>query len=314
MPQNMIQFQPGMSLSEFIQRYGTERQCEAALERMRWPTGYICPCCNGREHSTFLADSRKYWQCSHCRSQTTLRSGTLFHGSKLPLSKWFLAVYLVTQNKNNISALSLKRYLGVCYRTAWRVKHKLLQAMAEREAGRKLSGVVMADDAYLGGAKSGQRGRGSKNKAPFIAAVELDEKGHPHRVRFDPLKNLKGTTMASWATTALDENVHLVTDGLASYRAAGATVAEYGAIIVSPRKSSDLEVFRWINTFIANLKTAIGGTYHHFKFKKYIGRYLAEAQYRVNRRFELDSLVDRLLWRCARTGPRTEQWLRHDFA
>lgn len=234
----------------------------------------------------------------------------VFHASKLPLTKWFQAIFLVTQNKNNISALSLKRYLGVCYRTAWRVKHKLLEAMAERESRRLLTGVVVADDAYLGGVHAGKPGRGSENKVPFIAAVELNDEGHPLHVRFDPIADLKGSTLASWARTALHKGVHLLTDGLASFSAAGAVVAEHGAIIVSPRQSSDLEVFEWVNTFIANLKTAIRGTYHHFDFKKYAARYLAEAQYRVNRRFELRTLVDRLLWTCARTEPCPESWLR----
>ena len=129
MPQNKIQFQHGMSLSEFVERYSTEERCEQALERYRWPEGFVCPDCGAREHSRFVADGRQYWQCSQCRSQTTVCSGTLFHASKLPLTKWFQAIYLVTQNKNNISALSLKRHLGVSYSTAWRVKHKLLEAM-----------------------------------------------------------------------------------------------------------------------------------------------------------------------------------------
>ena len=102
-----------------------------------------------------------------------------------------------------------------------------------------------------------------------MAAVELNDEGHPQHVRFDPIADLKGSTMASWARTPLHEAVHLVTDGWASFSAAGAVVAEHGAIIVSPRQSSDLEVFQWVNTFIANLKTAIRGTYHHFDFEKY---------------------------------------------
>jgi transposase-like protein len=289
-----------------MRRFGTEAQCEAALERARWPSGFRCPECAGAAHSTFLADGRRYWQCKHCRAQTTVRSGTLFHASKLPLTVWFQALYLVTQNKSNISALSLKRHLGVCYRTAWRVKHKLLEAMAERESHRLLTGVVLADDAYLGGVRAGKPGRGSENKVAFMAAVELNEQGHPQHVRFDPIADLKGSTLAKWAHTAL----HLVTDGLASFAAAGANVAQHGAIIVSPRQSSDLAVFEWVNTFIANLKTPIRGTYHHFDFKKYGARYLAEAQYRVNRRFELRSLVDRLLWTCIRTKPAPESWLR----
>ncbi len=310
MPQNPIQFQPGMSLNEFFERYGTEAQCEAALRQARWPDGFVCPDCGARAHSTFVADGRQYWQCAQCRVQTTLCSGTLFHATKLPLTTWFQAIYLVTQNKNCLSALSLKRHLGVCYRTAWRVKHKLLEAMAERESTRRLCGVVVADDAYLGGVHAGKPGRGSENKALFIAAVELDDNGLPHRVRFDPLPDLTSASVLDWAKKALDPGVHLVTDGLASLGAAAAAVAQYGAIVVSPRKSSALEPFRWVNTFISNLKTSIRGTYHHFDFQKYRARYLAEAQYRVNRRFDLPSLVGRLVHTCAKTAPCPEIWLR----
>ncbi len=89
----------------------------------------------------------------------------------------FQQIYLVTQNKNNILALSLKRQIGVCYRTGWRVKHKLLEAMAQREDVRLLEGVVIADDGVLGGVHAGKPGRGSKNKSPFVAAVELNDEG-----------------------------------------------------------------------------------------------------------------------------------------
>ncbi len=314
MPQNPIQFQHGMSLTEFTQSYGTEAQCEAALLRARWPEGFVCPDCGGRAHSTFLADGRQYWQCSHCRSQHTLCSGTLFHASKLPLTTWFQALYLVTQNKNCISALSFERHLGVSYRTAWRVKHKLPEAMAEREDRRRLDGVVVADDADLGGKRAGKRGRGSENTVPFIAAVELDEHGRPQQVRFDLIADLKAASGVDWARQALEPTVPLVTDGLASLGAAAAVVATHAAIIVTPRQSSDLEPFHWVNTFIANLKTAIRGTYHHFKFNKYTRRHLGEAQYRVNRRFDLHSLVGRLLHASARTAPCPEHWLRQGVA
>ena len=113
----------------------------------------------------------------------------------------------------------------------------------------------------------------------LLAAVDLDDDGWPQHVRFDAIDNLKGATLAAWAERALDPSVHLVTDGLAVFASAGAMVAEYGAIIVGPRKSSELEPFRWVNTFISNLKTAIRGTYHHFDFGKYRHRYLGEAQY-----------------------------------
>ena len=313
MPQNLIQFQPGMSLDDFFARYGTEAQCAAALEASRWPQGFVCPHCAATTHSRFQADGRAYWQCAQCRVQTSLTCGTLFESSKLPLTKWLQAMYLMTQNKNNLSALSLKRHLGVCYRTAWRLKHKLLEAMAERESTRVLSGKVVADDAVVGGKRSGgKRGRGAEGKAVLIAAVKIDDDGYPQHVRFDPLPDLKGDTLRAWVRKALDPDAQLFTDAFASLACAGAEVAAYGAIVVSPRKSSEIETFRWVNTVISNLKTAIRGTYHHFNVHKYLARYLGEAQYRLNRRFDLPSLVGRLLHASVRTPPSPEKWLRLD--
>ena len=145
---------------------------------------------------------------------------------------------------------------------------------------------------------------------PFIAAVELDEEGCPQRVRLEAILDLKAASVREWARSALDPSVHLLTDGLSSLAAAGEKLAEYVAIILSPHKSSELSPFRWVNTFISNLKTAIRGTYHHFDFAKYRRRYLAQAQYRINRRFDLPSLVGRMLWASARTAPCPERWLR----
>jgi hypothetical protein len=102
---------------------------------------------------------------------------------------------------------------------------------------------------------------------------------------------------------ALHPGAHLVTDGCARFNAAGVQVAAHGAIIVGSRKSSELQPFRWVNPFISNARTAITGTYHHFDFGKYRHRYLAEVQYRVNRRFDLASLLGRLMHTCARTAP-----------
>lgn len=152
---------------------------------------------------------------------------------------------------------------------------------------------------------AGKPGRGSENKASFMAAVELDDNGFPQHVRFDPITDYKGETFAAWAKRALDRdpNSHLVTDGCASFNAAGVLVAAHGAIIVGNKKSSDLEPFHWVNTFISNAKIAIAGTYHHFNFDKYRHSYLAEAQYRINCRFDLASLVGRLVHTCARTTP-----------
>lgn len=140
--------------------------------------------------------------------------------------------------------------------------------------------------------------------------MELDEDGHPQHARFDPLPDLKGDTLRDWVRKALDPSAHLVTDGHASLGCAGANVAVYDAIVVSPRQSSEIDVFRWVNTVISNLKTAMRGTYHHINVHKYLARSLAEAQYRLNRRFDLSSLVGRLLHASVRTPPSPETCLR----
>lgn len=147
---NKVQFQKGLSMAQFMERYGTDEKCHAAAVALRWPDGFVCPECGETRHCTFDRKGLTYWQCSACRAQTTVMCGTIFEATKLPLTIWFLAMHLLTQAKNNVSALELTRHLGVRYRTAWLLKHKLMQVMCEREAPRQLDGRVEIDDAYLG--------------------------------------------------------------------------------------------------------------------------------------------------------------------
>ncbi|RBE13418.1 IS1595-like element ISXo2 family transposase, partial [Xanthomonas oryzae pv. oryzae] len=128
-----------------------EAKCYRALYRWRWPKGFRCPQCDGRARSRFRRADQVYYQCRGCRHQTTLRAGTLLQSSKLSLRLWMQAMYLLTSSKTNLAALELKRHLGVTYKAAWRMKHKIMQAMTEREEPRKLKGFVQIDDAYLGG-------------------------------------------------------------------------------------------------------------------------------------------------------------------
>jgi transposase-like protein len=311
MPQNQIQFQKGMALDEFINDYGTETKCEQALENARWGRGYRCPKCDCKNHSTFYRNGKKHWQCSDHKHQSTVQSGTIFHATRLPLRKWFLAMYFMTQSKTNISALSLKRHMGVSYPTAWLVKHKLMQTMAEREDRRQLTGRVVADDAYLGGVTAGgKRGRGAKKSGLFMAAVEVDENSALRYVRFDRLAKLSASSIKDWAIKALHSDCHLVTDGYSSLPAAASVIANHEPVVVRPGKSSELDCFRWVNTVISNTKTAMKGTYHGFKVSKYARSYLAETQYRFNRRFSLETLVPRLLYACVQNDPRDLKWIR----
>lgn len=309
MAMNRVQFQRGLSMAEFIDRYGTDEKCAAALVQSRWPTGFRCPDCGDERHSRFVREGRAYWQCHRCRSQTTVTSGTIFQASKLPLSRWFLAMHLLTQAKNNVSALELKRHLGVCYKTAWLVKHKLLEVMVAREERRVLDGRVEIDDAYLGGEKPGKRGRGSENKIPFVVAVQTADDGRP---MYASMKRMPFTheAVSAWANRAIAASAHVVSDGLNCLSALKDYARHEAHTVGAGRKAVEHPEFSRVNTVLGNLKTAISGTYHAFKFKKYADRYLAEVQYRFNRRFDLSSILVRLVRAAALTAPRPMQAIR----
>lgn len=304
MAMNRVQFQRGLSIAEFLDRYGSEEKCAAALAQSRWPQGFRCPDCGDERHSRFVREGRSYWQCHRCRAQTTVTSGTIFQATKLPLTRWFLAMHLITQAKNNVSALEMKRHLGVCYKTAWLVKHKLLDVMAEREDTRVLDGRVEIDDAYLGGERAGIRGRGSENKVPFVVAVQTTDEGQPVFVCMKRLPFTK-EAITRWANRTLAASAQVVSDGLVCFAVLKDLVEKHESHVVgSGRKAVEHPSFTRVNTVLGNLKTAISGTYHAFKFEKYADRYLAEVQYRFNRRFDLRAIFDRLLRAAALAVPR----------
>jgi ribosomal protein L37AE/L43A len=308
---NRIQFQPGLSMTEFFRQYGSEKQCEEALEKSRWPDGYKCDRCGHTRTSRFRAKATIYWQCCACRHQTSVRSGTIFHSSKLPLTKWFQAMFLISQSKNNVATLELRRQLGISYAAAWRVKHKLMQVMKEQEDSRKLHGDVVIDDAYLGGERQGKRGRGSENKIPFVAAVQLNEEGHPHFVCFDLVTGFTKDAIGYWARRFLNTSSKVVSDGLQCFSGVSqAGASHYPEIVGNQQRSTDMPCFAWINILLGNLKTSFSGTYHAFKFRKYASRYLAERQYLFNRRFNMKAILPIMLRGCTITGPRPEKWLR----
>ena len=304
MAMNRVQFQPGLSMAEFMDRYGSEASCEAALIDSRWPEGFVCPSCGGGRSSSFRREGRLYFQCTACRHQCSVISGTVFEATKLPLTIWFLAMHLLTQSKNNVAALELQRHLGVCYKTAWLMKHKLMEVMREREDSRQLQGRVEIDDAYLGGERTGGKvGRGSENKIPFVVAVQTTPEGKPQFVclRQQPFTHEE---VAIFAARSIAPTATVVSDGLWCFGAVQSVGAQHQRLVTGGGKGSvRLPQLRAVNTFLGNLKRSLGGTYHAFDFAKYAHRYLAEAQYRFNRRFNLSSILARLLRAACLTIP-----------
>ncbi len=176
MTKNQVQFQRGLSLPEYMHQYGGEQKYRDALFHWRWAEGFVCPECGHVGYREIY--SRRLFQCHWCHHQTSVTSGTIMEGTKLPLVTWFLAMHSLTPSKNNISALARKRKPGVSYNAARRLKHEPMQAMKERDDGQRLKGIIQLDDVYSGGGRrSGKRGRGAANKSPFVAAVAANHAG-----------------------------------------------------------------------------------------------------------------------------------------
>ena len=215
MAQNKVQFQSGRSMIDFFAAYGRPQQCEQAVPASRWHQGFACPRCSAAEHSEFRRQGRLYFQCSACRYKCSLVVGTIFESSKLALTTWFPAMHLMTQAKNNVFALELRRHLGVSFLPAWLIKHKIMEVVRRREDSRQLTGRVEIDDAYLGGEhRGGKPGRGSPNKVPMVAAVQTTPSNSPVLVCFSQRPFTKAS-IEEFAAKSLAAPLTLVSDGLA---------------------------------------------------------------------------------------------------
>lgn len=311
MSMNRVQFQPGLSMAEFMEEYGSEAQCEAAAVASRWPEGFVCPRCGVVLASEFRRAGRLYFQCTSCRYQCSAIAGTVFQSTKLPLRRWFLAMHLLTQAKNNLASLELMRHLGVSYRSALLMKHKLMQVMYLRERPRRLTGRVEIDDAYLGGQRSGGKpGRGSENKVSFVAAVQTTNDGKPALVCFS-LQPFTKEAMKTFAARSLMLPLSLVSDGLNCFEIGSEIGAHHDKTVTGGGKASvKLPQLAAVNTILGNLKTGLVGTYHAFDFAKYAHRYLAEVQYRFNRRYDLRTILPRLLRAACVTAPHSRAVIR----
>lgn len=309
MARNKVQFQKGMSLKVFLESYGTEDQCSNALYKWRWPKGFQCPQC-GHDKCCQIA-LRNMQQCNRCHHQTSLIAGTIFQSTKLPLAIWFQAIYFITQEKKGISAMELHRLLGISYNAAWRVKQKLMQVMMERDHNKPLSGFIELDDAYLGGERTGCKpGRGAAGKTPFVAAVETTAEGCPTRIKLSVVKGFRSVELAQWSKQHLQAGSTVISDGLACFNA----VTEAGClhdrmVCGGGRASIEEPEFYWVNTVLGNLKSALRSTYHAIR-PKYAQRYLAEFQYRFNRRTNLCAMFSRLIFIALRTAPMPEKLLK----
>jgi transposase-like protein len=302
----------GLSEAAFRERFGTEEACREAMSQMRWREGLTCPACGGRGFCRLR--TRELFQCNRCKRQVSLTAGTVFQDSKLPLTTWFAAIYQLTQAKGGISSIELARRLGVRQPTAWLIKHKLMRAMAAREAAKpKLAGRVEVDDAYLGGERpGGKRGRGAAGKTPVVAAVETTAERGPRRLRLSVVEGFREKEVEKIAKRDLVPGSNVVSDGLSCWPAvekAGCT--HFPMATGAGEKAASWTPFRRVNTTLGNIETAIAGTCHHVS-AKHAQSYLTGFAYRFDRRSQLDGIAQRLAWAATRTAPQPYRLITAD--
>ncbi|HEY8129929.1 MAG TPA: IS1595 family transposase [Hyphomicrobium sp.] len=213
-------------------------------------------------------------------------------------------MYHLTQTKQAISSLELSRRLGITQNAAWKMKHKLKQVMLERNAKKRLKGRIEMDDAYLGGERSGPPGRGAEGKTPFVAAVETTADGKPHQIILRRVKAFSKQALQKLASTALTPGAEVVSDGLGCFAAVTGAGCNHTPIVTgSGPKAAKTPAFKWVNTAVGNIKTALVGTYRSVQ-EKHVARYLAEFEYRFKRRYDLAGMIPRLA-RVALTNARS---------
>jgi hypothetical protein len=211
-------------------------------------------------------------------------------------------MYHLTQSKQGISSIELGRRLGVTQTTAWKIKHKLAQVMMGRDANKPLSGRVEIDDTYLGGERSGgKRGRGAPGKTSFVAAVETTPEGKPVRLKLRRVTSFCNHALSNFAKRSLDPRCEVVSDGLACFGAVAQAGCTHKVVKTgSGGAAARTPTFKWVNTALGNIKAAIVGTYRA-TYQKHVPRYLAEFEYRFNRRYDLGAMMPRLAWAAVRT-------------
>ena len=305
---NQVQFQKGMSLSAFLRDYGAEEKCSEALAKLRRPSGFECPSCGCARHCRL--ERRDLRQCAECGRQTSTAAGTLFEHAKLPLATWFQAIFLITQGKKGVSAMDPVRKIGVPCNAAWRMKHKIMQAMMEREDEKPLAGLVQVDDVYLGGVREGRRGRGAEGKMPFVAAPETTEEWLPHKIKLQTAAGFRLKAIESWCRRNIAPGSRVYSDGLSCFGAVATAGCLHTPIAAGGGKASvRAKEFAWPDTVIGNAETALRSTHHSMRGKR-AQRYLSEFVCRFNRRYDLPSMVPGLARAAAHTPPISENLLR----
>jgi transposase-like protein len=299
------------SLLEFQREFSTEEACVQHLREMRWPDGFRCPRCG--HYDAWFISTRKILDCKGCRAKISLTTGTIFHKTRTPLVKWYWLIYHMAMDKVGVSISEMQRVLEIRdYKTAWLMAHKVRKAMADRDAGYSLAGLIELDDSFFG-PKGSKKGRGSERKSTVLCAVSLyrDRRGEerPGFAHMQVVDNASASTIENFLerlgygpkTLEGKRLLEIVrTDGWRSYEKAikHKNLSHYKVVLKDPKAAGKL--LPWVHRVISNAKAVIRGS-HRGVSEQHLQSYLSEICYRFNRRFWERELFDRLIKACVST-------------
>ena len=267
-----------INLVSLVDRFHDEEACRKYMEELRWPDGVKCPRCGSNKLSRIK--KRSQFDCDSCRYQFSVTAGTIFHDTHLPLWKWFLAVYLMVESKKGVSANQLKRTLGVSYKTAWYLSHRVRAALNEVDA-QLLKGIVEVDETFVGGEMQG-KGRGYKgNKTTVVGAMQRNGNICLKVVRGTDRETLHGFIRE---TTAGDTQA-IYTDEWPAYRGIADKDTEHKTVKHRDKEyvaQGDVHTNSIENVW-SLLKRSIVGSYHQVS-AKHLDAYLDELEFRFNNR------------------------------
>lgn len=263
---------------ELRDQFRDELACRDYLARLRWPQGFICPRCQGRD--AWLT-ARSLHHCRQCGHQTSVTAGTLFADTNLSLRLWFEAVWHVTSQKYGASALGMQRTLGLgSYHTAWNWLHKLRRAMV-RPGRDRLAGVVEADEIYIGGPRSGKRGRGAAGKSLVLVMVQENPQGLG-RIRLARVPDASAASLEPAIEHAVAPGSEVRTDDWSGYRRL--TSLGYRHTVVRAEAVVGENLLPLANRVASLLKRWLLGTHQGAVRPAHLDYYLDEFTFRFNRR------------------------------
>lgn len=281
-----------MTLVDVINLFDTDEKCRELLVRLRWPAGVECPRC--KMPAVELATAKQIFYCKGCDYQFTVTASTIFNDSHLPLQKWFLATLLLCEARKGMSANQIKRTLGVSYKTAWYLCHRIRAAMKEVDTPM-LDGTVEMDETYVGGKNRGAgRGRGAIANKEVVIGIRQ----RSGDLRFFHASDASTGTLAKYIRENISEDVEvIVTDEWRGYKAAVGEfkheTVNHGAKEYARYENGACISTNTVESAFSLLKRGIMGSWHKIS-AKHLPAYLDEMTFRFNRRKNANLFLDTL--------------------